>query len=181
MQKAATDEGFSIEKMESGVDFKEVSSDNVKIESIQVKAGENGFNSYQSPELKRKQVFKHYNNTYMYVSFREQFIAKSEEEVKADKQTVRELYRIAVFDYLMSAQSFDGKLEGVNLTNVTLKQAFESHVVITVDDLKDQKKIANNLKLRKEVLAVEWLDKKKLFGDRASIDEMSAFKSRVKK
>jgi len=53
--------------------------------------------------LKRKQVFKHYNNTYMYVSFREQFIAKSEEEVKADKQTVRELYRIAVFDYLMSA------------------------------------------------------------------------------
>jgi len=54
-------------------------------------------------------------------------------------------------------------------------------VVITVDDLKDQKKIANNLKLRKEVLAVEWLDKKKLFGDRASIDEMSAFKSRVKK
>jgi len=43
------------------------------------------------------------------------------------------------------------------------------------------KKIANNLKLRKEVLAVEWLDKKKLFGDKASIEEMSAFKSRVKK
>ena len=64
---------------------------------------------------------------------------------------------------------------------MTLKQAFDSHVVITVDDLKDQKKIANNLKLRKEVLAVEWLDKKKLFGDKATIDEMSAFKSRVKK
>lgn len=31
------------------------------------------------------------------------------------------------------------------------------------------------------MLAVEWLQKKKVFGDRASIDEMSAFKSRVKK
>jgi len=35
--------------------------------------------------------------------------------------------------------------------------------------------------LRKEVLAVEWLDKKKVFGDKASIEEMSAFKSRVKR
>ena len=42
-------------------------------------------------------------------------------------------------------------------------------------------KIANNLKQRKEVLAVEWLDKKKVFGDKASIDEMSSFKSKVKK
>ena len=35
--------------------------------------------------------------------------------------------------------------------------------------------------MRKEVLAVEWLDKKKLFGDKASLDEMSSFKTRVKK
>ena len=42
-------------------------------------------------------------------------------------------------------------------------------------------KIANNLKQRKEVLAVEWLDKKKVFGDKASIDEMSSFKTKVKK
>ena len=31
------------------------------------------------------------------------------------------------------------------------------------------------------MLAIEWLDKKKLFGDKANLDEMSAFKSRVKK
>lgn len=37
------------------------------------------------------------------------------------------------------------------------------------------------MKQRKEVLAIEWLDKKKLFGDKANLDEMSAFKSRVKK
>ena len=30
-------------------------------------------------------------------------------------------------------------------------------------------------------MAVEWLNKKKVFGNRASIEEMSAFKSRVKK
>lgn len=35
--------------------------------------------------------------------------------------------------------------------------------------------------MRKEILAVEWLDKKKTFGDKASLDEMSSFKSRVKK
>ena len=31
------------------------------------------------------------------------------------------------------------------------------------------------------MLAIEWLDKKKIFGDKASIDEMSAFKTHVKK
>ena len=50
-----------------------------------------------------------------------------------------------------------------------------------VNDQKDFKKIANNLKKQKEILAVEWLDKKKVFGDKASLDEMSAFKSRVKR
>eukprot|EP00354_Favella_ehrenbergii_P011555 CAMPEP_0170464664 /NCGR_PEP_ID=MMETSP0123-20130129/9303_1 /TAXON_ID=182087 /ORGANISM="Favella ehrenbergii, Strain Fehren 1" /LENGTH=61 /DNA_ID=CAMNT_0010730377 /DNA_START=518 /DNA_END=703 /DNA_ORIENTATION=- len=52
---------------------------------------------------------------------------------------------------------------------------------MTVNAKADFKKIANNLKQQKEVLAVEWLDKKKIFGDKASIEEMSAFKSRVKK
>ena len=28
---------------------------------------------------------------------------------------------------------------------------------------------------------MEWLDKKKIFGDRATLDEMSSFKSRVKR
>jgi len=54
-------------------------------------------------------------------------------------------------------------------------------VIFKVGSLKDQQKIANNLKFRKEVLAVEWLDKKKVFGDKASLDEMSSFKSRVKR
>ena len=30
-------------------------------------------------------------------------------------------------------------------------------------------------------MAVEWLNKKKVFGDKASLEEMSAFKTRVKK
>ena len=37
------------------------------------------------------------------------------------------------------------------------------------------------LKKRSEILACEYLDKKKMFGDKASIDEMSSFKSKVKK
>ena len=31
------------------------------------------------------------------------------------------------------------------------------------------------------MLAIEWLGKKKAFGDKAGIEEMSSFKSRVKK
>ena len=50
-----------------------------------------------------------------------------------------------------------------------------------VNDKADFKKIANNLKKQKEILAVEWLQKTKVFGDKATIEEMSAFKSRVKK
>ena len=54
-------------------------------------------------------------------------------------------------------------------------------MVIKLNDKADLQKVANNLKQLKEVLAVEWLYKKKLYGDRASIDEMSSFKSKQKK
>ena len=84
-------------------------------------------------------------------------------------------------DYLLNAQDFEGKLEGVDLSKIKVKKAFETYISFTVDDQKNMNKIANNLKKRKEVLAVEWLDKKKVFGDKASIEEMSSFKTKVKK
>lgn len=62
-----------------------------------------------------------------------------------------------------------------------LKQAYDGYVMIEVGHQRDMKKIANNLKSQAEILAVEWLDKKKIFGDKASLDEMSSFKSKVKK
>lgn len=78
-------------------------------------------------------------------------------------------------------QTEENKLNQVNLDKLVLKQAFDTHVVFTCEKQKDQQKIANNLKFQKEVLAIEWLDKKKLFGDKASLEEMSGFTSRVKR
>ena len=52
---------------------------------------------------------------------------------------------------------------------------------MTVDKVKDAKKVAQQIAKRKEILAVEFLDKKKVFGEKASLDEMSSFKSKVVK
>ena len=43
------------------------------------------------------------------------------------------------------------------------------------------KELCKALKKKPELLACEFLDKKKVFGDKASINEMSSFKSKVKK
>ena len=43
------------------------------------------------------------------------------------------------------------------------------------------REICKALKKKPEMLACEYLDKKRVFGDKASIDEMSSFKSKVKK
>ena len=43
------------------------------------------------------------------------------------------------------------------------------------------KSLCKALKKKTEVLACEYLDKKKVFGDKAGINEMSSFKSKVKK
>lgn len=91
------------------------------------------------------------------------------------------MFKSVVLDFLINAQENESKLKGIDLSKIELRQAFESHVMFKVGKQADMQKIANNLKTRKEVLAVEWLDKKKVFGDKASIDEMSAFKSKVKK
>ena len=42
------------------------------------------------------------------------------------------------------------------------------------------KEVCKALQKRKEILACEYLDRKRVFGDKASLDEMSSFKSRVK-
>ena len=163
-----------------GADFQDV-TDQLKMEVIEMKEGSDGFHSYVSPELKKQQQFKFFNNTYMYVSFREKFIAQPGESASETKLSVRELYRTVVSEYLKNAQSNEGKLKDVDLEKLTFKQAYASHVTFTVGDQNDFKKIANNLKQREEIMAVEWLDRKKVFGHKATIEEMSAFKSKVKK
>ena len=116
----------------------------------------------------------------MYVTFREKYVAKAGEK-STERKSARELFQTAVLDYLKNAKETENRLLDVDLREIKLKQASQSHIMIVVDTQNDMKKIANNLKMRPEILAVEWLDKKKVFGDKASLDEMSSFKSKVKK
>ena len=52
---------------------------------------------------------------------------------------------------------------------------------MTISNIKDLKTVAAILQKSPEVLAVEYLDKQLVYGDKASIAEMSKFKSKVKK
>ena len=62
-----------------------------------------------------------------------------------------------------------------------LRKAFDDHMQLTVSSLDDLRPAAELLKELPDVLAVEFLDRKNVFGIKASIDEMSKFKSKVKK
>ena len=66
--------------------------------------------------------------------------------------------------------------------NLILRKVLDSHIMVLANiKIKSLKKLAEKIADRKEVLAVEYLDKKKVFGIKASLDEMKAFKSKVKK
>ena len=62
-----------------------------------------------------------------------------------------------------------------------LRKAFDDHMQITISNLEDLRKAASIIKELPDVLAVEFLDRKNVFGSKATIDEMSKFKSKVKK
>ena len=71
----------------------------------------------------------------MYVSFREKFLTKADQvQAEGNKQSSAELFQTAILDYLNNAQSVEKKLKGVDLSKITLVQALDSHVVITVGE-----------------------------------------------
>ena len=54
-------------------------------------------------------------------------------------------------------------------------------MTVTTGSILQMKNLCKSLKKKSEMLACEYLDKKRVFGDKASIEEMSSFKSKVKK
>ena len=52
---------------------------------------------------------------------------------------------------------------------------------IQITNIDDLRKAADILKEQPEILAVEFLDRKNIFGNKATIEEMSRFKSKVKR
>jgi len=90
----------SVENVAIEDTFQEV-KDEIKVERIKMEPGM--FKTYESPETKKERNFKFYNNTFMYVSFRDQYVAKAG-EVTTERMNVRSLYQEVVADYLKNAQ-----------------------------------------------------------------------------
>ena len=63
-----------------------------------------------------------------------------------------------------------------------LRKVFDTHMMVLANvKQKSLKKLAEKLASQKEVLAVEYMNKKRVFGMKASLDEMKSFKSKVER
>ena len=119
-----------------------------------------------SPEMRAKQNFKYYNNTFLYVSLREPYLKLKSDA--GESNIIRNYFN----------HNLKPLLEGME---PKLRKAFDDHMQLTISSLDDLRKAADIIKELPDVLAVEFLDRKNVFGSKATIDEMSKFKSKVKK
>ena len=128
-----------------------------------------------SPEGKKRQDYKYFNNTIIYVAFREVSIR----EPQAEDTKIGEEFKSKV--RLLYNAKIKPDLEEIGLQGFKLKKVFENHVQVQLASLDDIKPAAKKLKYNQHVLAVEFLDQKNVFGMKASVEEMAKFKSNVKK
>ena len=142
---------------------------------------------YISPEAKRQNQYKFFNNTRLYVTFRKEFLQEplpDEPQLKADKRAklkVKTLFNSVIIDELQKKEGSEELREDFKTKDVSVKKIDTDHIVVALKDLLDLKRVAKVLSKRNEVLAIEYLDKKRVFGEKASLREMSSFKSKVKK
>jgi hypothetical protein len=101
------------------------------------------------------------------VSFRQRYILEG--------KTPRELALSVVKDELSKFP------EKVDASKIKVKKAFQSYVVIEMSSKDELRPAADILSKRKEILATEFLQKKRIFGVFADIEEMAKFRSKVTK
>jgi len=141
----------------------------VKVEPTVMRAEKvefNDENSYVSPEVLAQREYKYYNNTYLYISIRDQFLGDGDKGGE-----VRKLYNNLIRP----------ALKGKGLKGFKLKKVFDSHLQVAMADLEDIKPAVRVLKELHEILAIEWLMKKNVFGVKATIKEMAKFRPKIKK
>lgn len=146
-------------------------------ETVSNQNADMGFKSYKSEDAKAREEFKYYNTTNLYVTFRKTFVKQIE-----TKGAAKNLFYDVVLDELKKEEHKE-ELDKyhVDVSQIKLKTSFSQHIVATVSLQTDFKFIAKILSKRPEVLAIEWLNKKILFGIKADLNEMSGFKSKIKK
>ena len=119
---------------------------------------------YLSDTVKLQQTYHHYNNTNLFVTFKEKYLKKQ----KAKDLAVEHVKNVL--------QEHPG-----NFTRVRVKKAYQSYVVFELGGLTERRPAAELLSKQDAVLAIEWLQQKRLFGISADIGEMSKFKSKIRK
>lgn len=67
------------------------------------------------------------------------------------------------------------------VSKVRVKKIYQTYAVFELGEISELKKAAEILKYRDEILACEWLQRRRLFGLKADIDEMAKFKSKIRK
>ena len=119
---------------------------------------------YVSDEVKEQQQFHHYNNTNFFVTFRGKYL----------KQTpIKELAHNVIKPFLVSSGT---------VKSLKVKKIYQSYVIYEVSDLAELRPAADLLtSQREEVLACEWLNKRRIFGVHADIGEMAKFKTKIRK
>jgi hypothetical protein len=127
-------------------------------------------------ELKEQEEFKFYDNTNMYVTFRKNYIEGS------GKGAARPMFKQVVMDELKDDKNAEElKKYSVDIGLIKLKMSFAQYIIIEVGRTLDHATISRILAKRPEILAVEFLNKKIKYGANATLDEMTSFKSKVKK
>jgi len=119
---------------------------------------------YVSDEQKDREIFdRYYNNNNLYVTFRDQYVAKTPEDVKDDVQMVRDLFENVVayrVDRFWNQRPYKK-----NEPMLSLRKVYEKHVVIAANvKLSRMGRLAEELENAREILAVEWFDKKVVYG-----------------
>ena len=119
---------------------------------------------YLSEEVKLQQVYHHYNNTKLFVTFKEKNLKN---------QKAKDLANTFVRDIL--------KQYPTNFTKVSVKKVYQTYVIFELGALTELKQAADLLVKQDAILACEWLQQRRLFGISADISEMAKFKSKIKK
>ena len=110
-------------------------------------------------------MYHHYNNTNFFVTFREKYLTKT---------PIKQLASQVVKDYLLSEHP-DA------FSKIRVKQVYKTFVVFEFGEQKELRHAAELLSKKDEILACEWLQKRRLFGINADLSEMAKFKSKIKK
>ncbi len=107
-------------------------------------------------------MFKYYNNTNFFVSFRDKYL---------EKISVKQLAHTIVKPQLLKA----------GISKVRVKKIYQSYAVFELGSISELKQAADALYNLDEILACEWLQKKRQYGINADLNEMAKFKSKIKR